>query len=57
MDEDRRHSRRDRMMLEGEIVKVRDKSDVTGLVAIQLAFARWIGGIFKRRKARNTDNG
>jgi hypothetical protein len=56
MDENRRQSRRDRMMLEGEIMKVRDKADITGLVAIQLAFARWIGGIFNRRRAEKSSN-
>jgi hypothetical protein len=46
---------RDRKLLEGEIMTPRDKADVTGLVAIQLAFARWIGGILERRK--NSRNG
>jgi hypothetical protein len=58
MSKDRRQSRRDRMMLEGEIFRPRGASDgPIGIFAIQLALARWLGRIFERRKAENEDNG
>ena len=50
--------RADRAQLETELLRPRGFSDgPIGLFAIQLAIAKWIGGIFKRRKAESEDNG
>jgi hypothetical protein len=52
---DKRDSRADRQLLEGEIMTPRDRYDVSGPFAIYLAFARWIGGILERVRSRKRD--
>jgi hypothetical protein len=57
VNEDKRRDKANRMSMESEMLRVRDKSDLTGFFALQLAFAEWLGGISRRWKSRKNDRG